>query len=45
MQVGFIAIDKQGRTGGFCIQPGFNYAVYDKENGNRLLDGKSHVGK
>ena len=45
MQVGFIAIDKQGRTGGFCIQPGFNYAVYDKENGNRLLDGKSHVRK
>lgn len=26
-QVGFIALDKNGNHGGFCIQPGFNYAV------------------
>ena len=45
IQVGFIAIDKQGRTGGFCIQPGFDYAVYDEAGGNRMLDGKSHIAK
>jgi L-asparaginase/N4-(beta-N-acetylglucosaminyl)-L-asparaginase len=45
IQVGFIAIDKQGRTGGFCIQPGFDYAVYDEAEGNRMLDGKSHIAK
>jgi L-asparaginase/N4-(beta-N-acetylglucosaminyl)-L-asparaginase len=45
IQVGFIAIDKQGRTGGFCIQPGFDYAVYDEAGGNRMFDGKSHVTK
>ncbi len=45
IQVGFIAIDKQGRTGGFCIQPGFDYAVYDEAGGNRMFDGKSHVAK
>ncbi len=43
IQVGFIAIDKKGRTGGFCIQPGFDFAVYDEAGGNRMHDGKSHV--
>lgn len=27
-QVGFVAIDKKGRHGGFAIHPGFNYVVY-----------------
>ena len=45
IQVGFIAMNKQGQVGGFCIQPGFNYAVYDKEGGNRMFKGKSHVQK
>lgn len=27
LQVGFIAIDKKGRYGGFALQPGFEYAV------------------
>ncbi|MBS1566184.1 MAG: N(4)-(beta-N-acetylglucosaminyl)-L-asparaginase [Bacteroidetes bacterium] len=27
IQVGFIAVNKKGAVGGFCIQPGFNYAV------------------
>ncbi|MBT8236366.1 MAG: N(4)-(beta-N-acetylglucosaminyl)-L-asparaginase [Bacteroidia bacterium] len=30
-QVGFIAINKQGLTGGYCIQPGFTYRVYSPE--------------
>ncbi|GGF08927.1 asparaginase [Chishuiella changwenlii] len=40
IQVGFIAINKQGEYGSYCIHPGFNFAVYD-QNGNRLIDGKS----
>ncbi len=27
IQVGFIALDRKGRTGGYCIAPGFDYAV------------------
>jgi N4-(beta-N-acetylglucosaminyl)-L-asparaginase len=43
IQVGFIALDTRGRTGAFCIQPGFNYAVYTPQEGNRLLDAGSRV--
>jgi len=45
LQVGFIAIDKQGRHGSYCIQPGFDYAVMDKENGNRMIKANSHLEK
>ncbi len=27
-QIGFIAINKKGETGGYCIQPGFTYRTY-----------------
>ncbi len=37
LQVGFLALNKQGEFGAYCIQGGFNYAVYDQE-GNRLID-------
>lgn len=37
LQVGFIALNKQGEHGAYCIQGGFNFAVYDQE-GNRLID-------
>lgn len=36
-QVGFIALNKQGEYGAYCIQGGFNFAVYDN-SGNRLID-------
>ncbi|MBC3542339.1 N(4)-(beta-N-acetylglucosaminyl)-L-asparaginase [Rufibacter sediminis] len=39
LQVGFIAINKQGEYGGYCIQRGFNYAVRDQHT-NKLLDAK-----
>jgi N4-(beta-N-acetylglucosaminyl)-L-asparaginase len=42
-QVGFIAIDKLGRSGGYCIQPGFDYAVYDKQMGNRMVTAPSRI--
>ena len=37
IQVGFIAINKKGEYGSYCIQGGFNYAVYD-DTGNKLID-------
>ena len=43
-QVGFIAIDKQGRAGGYCIQPGFDYAVHDA-SGNRMVKAKSRISE
>lgn len=30
-QIGFIAINKKGETGGYCIQPGFTYRTYSDE--------------
>lgn len=37
LQVGFLALNKNGDYGAYCIQGGFNYAVYDSQ-GNRLID-------
>jgi N4-(beta-N-acetylglucosaminyl)-L-asparaginase len=37
IQVGFIALNKSGVVGSYCIQGGFNFAVYDA-TGNRLID-------
>ena len=37
IQVGFIALDKQGNFGAYCIQGGFNFAVNDN-SGNKLID-------
>lgn len=41
IQVGFIALNKNGETGSYCVQSGFNYAVYDA-SGNVLLDAPYH---
>ncbi|RRQ49435.1 glycosylasparaginase [Maribacter algicola] len=30
-QIGFIAINKKGETGAYCIHPGFTYRTYTKE--------------
>ena len=30
-QIGFIAINKKGETGSYCIQPGFTYREFSKE--------------
>lgn len=40
-QVGYIAINKAGETGAYCIQPGFNYALY-KNGKNVLIDSASY---
>ncbi|MFO0911503.1 MAG: N(4)-(beta-N-acetylglucosaminyl)-L-asparaginase [Pirellulales bacterium] len=43
IQVGFIAINKQGEVGAYAIAPGFNYALCDQAGGNRLLDADSKL--
>src|SRR5690606_29907738 len=40
LQIGFIALNKQGEYGAYCLRPGFNYAVCDNDEGNRLIDGE-----
>tara|TARA_R110002051_G_scaffold75708_1_gene137622 strand:- start:3305 stop:4291 length:987 start_codon:yes stop_codon:yes gene_type:complete len=30
-QIGFLAINKKGETGGYCIHPGFSYSMYTDE--------------
>ncbi len=40
IQVGFIAINKQGEYGGYCIQKGFNFAVCYADDKNFMVDGK-----
>lgn len=43
IQVGFLALGKNGDTGSFCIAPGFNYAVYTPDGGNQLIDSGSRL--
>ena len=40
MQVGYLAVDRAGRSGAFSIRPGFNYAVRDA-GGGELVDAES----
>ena len=40
LQVGFIALNKQGEYGGFAIQGGFEFAVHDSRGG-RIMKSKS----
>ena len=42
IQVGFIALNKNGEYGSYCVQGGFNYAVHDA-TGNRLIDSDYHL--
>ncbi|MEI6508152.1 MAG: N(4)-(beta-N-acetylglucosaminyl)-L-asparaginase [Bacteroidota bacterium] len=42
IQVGFIALNKKGEYGAYCIQSGFNYAVYD-HTGNKLIDSEYSI--
>jgi len=40
LQVGFIALNKNGEHAGYSLRSGFNYAVSDDENGHRMEDAK-----
>lgn len=41
-QVGFIALNKKGEFGAYCLQPGFNYAVYSNNIPNVLFKSDSY---
>jgi N4-(beta-N-acetylglucosaminyl)-L-asparaginase len=38
-QVGFIAVNKAGETGGYCIQPGFSYRIFNQDGHENLISG------
>ncbi len=40
IQVGFIAVNKHGEHGAYCIQSGFNYAVCSSDKGSDLINAK-----
>lgn len=42
IQVGFIALNKNGEYGSYCVQGGFNYAVLDN-SGNKLIDADFYL--
>jgi N4-(beta-N-acetylglucosaminyl)-L-asparaginase len=41
-QIGFIAINKKGETGGYCIHQGFSYRVYSGA-GHKNIPSDSHL--
>lgn len=41
-QIGFIAINKKGETGSYCIHPGFTYRSYSKE-GHLNIPSDSYI--
>ena len=43
IQVGFIALDKQGRTGSYCIHPDFEYALKTESIDNELFQPGSKL--
>jgi N4-(beta-N-acetylglucosaminyl)-L-asparaginase len=42
IQVGYIAINKKGETGGYCIHPGFSYRVYS-DKGHQNIPSTSYL--
>ncbi len=42
LQVGFLALNKRGEFGSFCLQKGFNFAVKSALHDNSLFDSKSY---
>ncbi|MEZ4773485.1 MAG: N(4)-(beta-N-acetylglucosaminyl)-L-asparaginase [Bacteroidia bacterium] len=43
IQVGFLALNKNGEHGSYCIAPGFDYAVYSPEIPNEMIKAKSKL--
>jgi len=44
MQIGYLAINKEGEHGAYAVHPGFNYALHQNEK-NILIDSNSHIKK
>ncbi|MEM1217804.1 MAG: N(4)-(beta-N-acetylglucosaminyl)-L-asparaginase [Bacteroidota bacterium] len=43
IQIGYIALRKDGKVGAYGIHPGFNYALHDKKD-NTLVDAPHYIG-
>ena len=44
VQIGYIAINKAGETGAYCLHAGFNYAIY-RDGSNELIDAEAYLQK
>ncbi|RPE12349.1 twin-arginine translocation signal domain-containing protein [Chitinophaga lutea] len=42
IQIGFLALNKKGEHGAFCLQKGFSYAVATADNQEQLIQGKHY---
>jgi N4-(beta-N-acetylglucosaminyl)-L-asparaginase len=42
MQVGFLALNKNGEYGAYALQKGFTYAVYSPEIANQIFEARSY---
>lgn len=42
IQVGFLALNKNGETGAYALQKGFTYALYSNEIPNKIFEAKSY---
>jgi len=42
MQVGFLALSKNGELGAYALQKGFTYSVYSNEVPNKIFESKSY---
>lgn len=42
IQLGFLAINKKGEVGAYCLQKGFDYAVLSDQVPNKLFNGKHY---
>jgi N4-(beta-N-acetylglucosaminyl)-L-asparaginase len=40
LQIGFLALNKNGEHGAYCLKNGFNYALYTRDGGNNLIDAQ-----
>ena len=40
LQVGFLALRKDGATGGYALHKGFNYALMTADDNNHMVDAK-----
>ncbi|WP_346883556.1 N(4)-(beta-N-acetylglucosaminyl)-L-asparaginase [uncultured Algibacter sp.] len=43
LQVGFIALNKNGEYGSYCLRPGFNYAIQTNTINNELVDANFKI--
>lgn len=42
VQIGYIALNKAGETGAYCLQPGFNYALC-RDGKNELINAEAYL--